>query len=85
LTEITAVPGAGAVPPLFEGDFVPPPELFEEPPADEEEAEDFSSLICWANGSLLAKRLKDVSVPSASVGAVEEASDGSVDPLEAGA
>ena len=69
-TEMTALPGPGAFPVPPE---VPEPEEVEpgdvEPPEvdpDDEEPDElgFSSLSCCANGSLLAKRLKDASWPS---------------------
>src|SRR6266540_523950 len=82
---MTAVPGFGALVLPPDGGFDPPPVVFEPLPDDDEAAGDFSSLTCCAKGSLLAKRLNDVSWPSASVGAGTEASDGSVDGLELGA
>jgi hypothetical protein len=65
LTEITAVPGLGALALRLpdDGDGVlPAPELALEPPDEEGDGEvDGSSLNCCANGSLLAKRLNDAS------------------------
>src|SRR6266511_3557886 len=73
-----AVPGFGALALPPEDDFVPPPELVEESPPDAPGDElDFLSLNCCANGSLLAKRLNDVSWPSATAAAAADASDGS--------
>jgi len=92
LTEITAVPGVGALA-LRPSDDEPPLPPLEEPPddppaepPDDEDEDDASelSLICWAKGSLLANRLNDESCPSATTGAGEDASDGSVDGVEPG-
>jgi len=99
LTEITAVPGCGAlVPPLppDEDDDSPPLPELELPEGDPEEGagedEDdeeepcaVSSLSCCAKGSLLANRLNDDSWPSATGGAEADASDPSPDAVEAGA
>jgi hypothetical protein len=77
-TEITAVPGVGALA-LPPDDFEPPLEFLDEPPDEGVEGDEaFSSLSCCANGSLLAKRLNDVNCPSATGGGVADASDGSV-------
>ena len=86
MTEITAVPGCGELA-LLPADGDPPPPLDELPDEeddeeDEEEEEDEDvadeevpspSLSCCENGSLLAKRLKEDSCPSATGGA--DASD----------
>src|SRR5207248_9453750 len=79
---MTALPGAGAFPPPVGPEPAPPPRGVDEPP-DVDGAEPvavllFSSLSCCANGSLLANRLKDASVPSCTAGAAEEARDVSV-------
>jgi hypothetical protein len=94
LTEITAVPGLGALalPPEDDADSPLPPLGTEErpvevePPADGPEEEvGASSLSCCAKGSLLANRLKDESWPSATGGAEDDASDESVEDVDAGA
>src|SRR5436190_14834383 len=76
---MTAVPGVGALALPPDDDDWPPP-LLEPPeePADEGAGEDAAgglSLSCCANGSLLAKRLKDDSWPSGDTGT--DARDGS--------
>src|SRR5512133_695534 len=69
---MTAVPGLGALPwrPGTPGLAEPPPEEPppEESPEDEEDGELCASLSCCAKGALLAKRLKDASWPSWTVG-----------------
>src|SRR5919112_5667243 len=79
---MTAVPGVGSLalpppPPLGELSL---PEPAEELPDDDEEPADDRpdepSLSCWAKGSLLAKRLNEVSCPSAGATAGAEASEG---------
>jgi hypothetical protein len=77
---MTAVPGVGALalPLPLPADSPPLPEPELEPPEDPEDPDDALepdfSLSCCANGSLLAKRLKDDSWPSATTGADAEAS-----------
>ena len=78
---MTALPGAGALAP---GTPEPDPELEpdeDDPPVDGDGEDDepvlvlLSSLSCWANGSLLANRLKDASWPSCTAGAEDEMSE----------
>ena len=90
LTEMTAVPGLGALalPPDDEDEPLLPlePEWADGPAAEGAE-EDVAglSLSCWANGSLLANRLKDDSWPSATGGADADASEEPDDGVEMGA
>src|SRR6184192_1647541 len=74
---MTALPGWGALPELpVEGPRPGGVEPAGAAPGDEEPEElGFSSLSCCANGSLLAKRLKDASWPSCTRGTLPEASE----------
>src|SRR5262245_28934932 len=65
-TEMTAVPGLGSLALAPPDEDLPPRPALEPPPAPpvgdvEPNASGFLSLSCCANGSLLAKRLNDVS------------------------
>lgn len=95
-TEMTAVPGVGALallpgeglpdeglrvpwlPPPLERPLGPPEDALDDEEEDGDEEDDAelaeSSLSCCANGSLLAKRLKEESCPSSTLGGADEAS-----------
>ena len=71
----STLPGAGALPWTVGtlGPAAPPPDELPEDPVAEDEPP--VSRSCWANGSLLAKRLKDASWPSCTVVAGAAASE----------
>src|SRR5919108_608415 len=78
---MTALPGGGAFPPAAPEPLRPPFEAGDPLDADGAEPVEallFSSLTCCANGSLLAKRLKDASVPSCTEDVPDDASEVSV-------
>src|SRR5690349_6309548 len=87
---MTAVPGVGALalPLPDELDWPPPLEAPEdpadEPPDEEDDDAAGESLSCCEKGSLLANMPNDESWPSATGGAVDEASDGSAEGVDAG-
>ena len=81
-TEITAVPGFGALaPPPLEPPLPPLPEpepALEPPEEDDVDEPSDLSLSCCAKGSLLANRLKDESWPSATTGAAVPVDDAGI-------